>query len=276
MRKKQFVFAIAAVVLLTAVSLQAKNDALETAVAVETAFANVVDVSKEAVVIITNKQSTIVSRAMDRVPEEFFEFFNFPRQREPRQDRQGPVRPAGRGSGFFISKSGHIVTNYHVIRDAEYLEVKISDGTIYDNQKDAEAVKVIGFDEESDLAVLQISDKKRTSWPVLKFADSDKLRVGQWAIAIGAPFNLDYSVTIGCVSQKGRTDMGMSTFDSYIQTDASINPGNSGGPLLNIRGEVIGVNQFIVTGGGASRGSVGVGFAITSNFAKQITKSRVY
>ena len=258
----------------------ADSPAIKAAIQVEDAFAEVVEMAKPAVVVITNKQTVrrggFNNFQMD-IPDNFFDFFGLnPRDfRRPdgRQQRNAPRIPeaVGSGSGVIVRQDGYIVTNYHVIKDCEYLEVKTSDGTVYDNYKDKDAVVVVGSDEESDLAVLKIGNGKKKDFACLEFADSDKLRVGQWAIAIGAPFSLDYSVTVGCVSQKGRTDMGMSTFDSYIQTDASINPGNSGGPLLNIRGQIIGINQFIVTGGNGSRGSVGIGFAIASNLVKRVS-----
>lgn len=261
------------------------SEAVRTAQLVEDAFAEVVEAARPAVVVITNKQSypDYGNFQMRNMPYDLFDFFNLPfsrdyfrnqdRQREDSQRNRTP-QIAARGSGFIVKPDGYIVTNFHVIKDSEYLEVKTSDGTIYDNFADPNAVKVVGYDEESDLAVLQIGDGKKKDFPCLSFADSDKMRVGQWAIAIGAPFNLENSVTIGCISQKGRTDMGMSTFDSYIQTDASINPGNSGGPLLNIKSEVIGVNQFIYTGGD-NKGSVGIGFAIASNLVRQITDTLI-
>ena len=253
-----------------------ENPALNAALQVEDAFAQVVDLAKPAVVVITNKQKpSQMSVQMEQVPEDFFRFFGIPYDQE-RYSKRGrgsrrmqKPRVAGKGSGIIIREDGYILTNYHVIKDADALEVKTEDGTVYDNYKRKEAVIVVGYDEESDLAVLRIPAKKEGQHAKLDFADSDKLRVGQWAIAIGAPFDLDYSVTIGCISQKGRTNMGISPFDSYIQTDASINPGNSGGPLLDIRGRIIGVNQFIMTGG-MSKGSIGLGFAICSNFAKQV------
>ena len=255
------------------------SPAIKAAVQVEDAFAEVVEMAKPAVVVITNKQTVRRNNfnnfQMD-IPDNFFDFFGIPREyrrQDGRSQRNAPNRipeAVGSGSGVIIRKDGYILTNYHVIKDCESLDVKTSDGTVYDNYKDKDAVEIVGSDEESDLAVLKIGNGKK-NFSCLDFADSDKLRVGQWAIAIGAPFSLDYSVTVGCVSQKGRTDMGMSTFDSYIQTDASINPGNSGGPLLNIRGQIIGINQFIVTGGNGSRGSVGIGFAIASNLAKRVS-----
>ena len=282
MRKyfKKSMIVLAAVLMASSVYAK-ESPAVSTAIQVQDAFAEVVDSSKTAVVVITNKQTR---RNMNMGPwqsnngmEDFFDFFNIPREyrrRDERRPRQGGERlpeVAGKGSGVLIRKDGYILTNFHVIKDYEYLEVKTSDGTVFDNMADAKAVEVVGIDEESDLAVLKIGNDKKQDFPYLDFADSDKLRVGQWAIAIGAPFDLDYSVTIGCVSQKGRTDLGMSTFDNYIQTDASINPGNSGGPLLDIHGNIIGINQFIVTGGNGSRGSVGIGFAIASNLAKTIS-----
>ena len=275
-------FAIGAATLAAFVSyplFAADSPAIKTAIQVEDAFAEVVEMAKPAVVVITNKQTVrrggFNNFQMD-IPDNFFDFFGIPqdyRRPDSRSQRNAPRIPeaVGSGSGVLVRKDGYILTNHHVIKDCEYLEVKTSDGTVYDNYKDKDAVVIVGIDEESDLAVLQIGNGKKNDFACLEFADSDKLRVGQWAIAIGAPFSLDYSVTVGCVSQKGRTDMGMSTFDSYIQTDASINPGNSGGPLLNIRGQIIGINQFIVTGGNGSRGSVGIGFAIASNLAKRVS-----
>ena len=259
-----------------------ESSALTAALQVEDAFAQVVEVAKPAVVVITNKQKpSQMAMQMERVPEEFYRFFGIPFDQERNNGRRGrnsarkmKPRVAGKGSGIIIREDGYILTNYHVIKDADALEVKTEDGTVYDNYKKKESVIVVGYDEESDLAVLRIPAKKEGKHAKLEFADSDKLRVGQWAIAIGAPFDLDYSVTIGCISQKGRTNMGMSPFDSYIQTDASINPGNSGGPLLDIRGRIIGVNQFIMTGG-MSKGSIGLGFAISSNFAKQVANELI-
>lgn len=253
---------------------------LQVAQQVENAFSEVVNHAKPAVVVITNKQTAPEAPAMQDMPEEFYRFFGIPRFRDqwgkqdgPRGGRRKPV-PAGKGSGVLFSAEGYLVTNYHVIDNHAFLEVKTSDGTVYDNEKDQDAVKVVGIDKETDLAVLQLGGGKKKDFPFLEFADSDQLRVGQWTIAIGAPFNFDYSVTIGCVSQKGRYDTGMSTYENYIQTDASINPGNSGGPLLNISGQIIGINQFIYTGG-MSRGSIGLGFAIASNLVRQVTDSLV-
>jgi serine protease Do len=245
-----------------------ESPAVRAAMLVEDAFSEVVERAKPAVVVITNKQRAPAPREL---PPEFYFFFGqpVPPQRGPGMERRNKPVPAGKGSGVIISEEGHLVTNYHVIENHEFLEVKTADGTVYDNEKDADAVTVVGVDPETDLAVLQLRNGKKEKYPFLRFTDAEKVRVGQWVIAIGAPFNLDYSVTVGCVSQKGRYDMGMSTYDNYIQTDASINPGNSGGPLLNIHGEIVGINQFIMTGG-PSRGSIGLGFAIASDLVKQV------
>uniref|UniRef100_A0A831XE48 Probable periplasmic serine endoprotease DegP-like n=1 Tax=Geobacter metallireducens TaxID=28232 RepID=A0A831XE48_GEOME len=159
------------------------------------------------------------------------------------------------GSGFIINKSGYIVTNDHVVRDAESIQVKLSNENVYDG-------KIVGRDPKTDIAVIKID--AREELPVAVLADSDKLQVGQWAIAIGNPFGLDRTVTVGVVSATGRSNMGIETYEDFIQTDASINPGNSGGPLLNVHGEVIGINTAIVAAG------QGIGFAIPVNMAKQI------
>jgi serine protease Do len=167
----------------------------------------------------------------------------------------------GEGSGVILSNDGYILTNNHVVEDAEKIEVKLRDGRVF-------PAEVRGRDSASDLAVLKISAR---DLPVAKLADSSKVRVGEFAIAIGAPFNLDYSVTFGHVSAKSRSNIvpdwedGGGMDQDFIQTDANINPGNSGGPLLNIDGEVIGINTLI-------RGlHTGIGFAIPSNLAREIS-----
>ena len=158
------------------------------------------------------------------------------------------------GSGFIISKDGYIVTNDHVVRDAETVQVKLSNDKVYD-------AKVVGGDQKSDIAVVKIN---ASDLPTAVLGDSDKLEVGQWAIAIGNPFGLDRTMTVGVISATGRSNMGIETYENFIQTDASINPGNSGGPLLNIYGEVVGINTAIVAAG------QGIGFAIPANMAKPI------
>ncbi len=253
---------------------EARVGSMQAAIELEEAFAAVADQASPAVVVITNKQSPAVGPGPgSNLPPEFRFFFGIPEDQPPSRQRspRGRLpRAVGKGSGVIVRPDGYLVTNYHVIKDNEALEVKLHDGRIFDSERNPDDVKVIGYDEETDLAVLQIGGGGLANLPVLDFADSERVRVGQWAIAVGAPFNFDYSVTVGVVSQKGRYDVRMNTYENYIQTDASINPGNSGGPLLNLRGEVIGINNFIVTGGGMSRGNVGLGFAIASNLVRQI------
>jgi len=160
------------------------------------------------------------------------------------------------GSGFIIDKDGHIVTNNHVVENADQIKVILKDGEEYD-------ARVIGRDPNTDLALIKI--KSGTDFPVLKFGSSDALKVGQWVVAIGSPFGLEHTVTAGIVSAKGRV-IGSGPYDDFIQTDASINPGNSGGPLINLKGEVVGINTAIVAGG------QGIGFAIPVDLAKGIIK----
>ncbi|OPZ29507.1 MAG: Periplasmic pH-dependent serine endoprotease DegQ precursor [Lentisphaerae bacterium ADurb.BinA184] len=250
----------------------AADDGLDTALKLEQVFSSVAERASKAVVVITNKQTLRYGQSLQGIPPEFRRFFGIPDEDPERPApgaRQVP-RVAGKGSGVVMA-DGYIVTNYHVIKDHDALEVKLHDGRTFDTERDPKAVEVVGTDEETDLAVLRLGNGALSNVPGLAFADSDEVRVGQWAVAVGAPFNFDYSVTVGVVSQKGRHDVRMNTYENYIQTDASINPGNSGGPLLNLKGEVIGINDFIVTGGGGlSPGNVGLGFAIASNLAKQV------
>jgi serine protease Do len=161
------------------------------------------------------------------------------------------------GSGFILDREGHVVTNNHVVENADKIKVKLADG------KESEA-QVVGRDPNTDLALIKI--KGSNGLTPLPMGDSDKLRVGSWVLAIGSPFGLEQTVTTGIVSAKGRV-IGAGPYDDFIQTDASINPGNSGGPLLNMKGEVVGINTAIVSRGG---GNVGVGFAIPVNMANGI------
>ncbi|QLA15965.1 Do family serine endopeptidase [Desulfolutivibrio sulfoxidireducens] len=172
----------------------------------------------------------------------------------PRDRERGP-KQRSLGSGFIISRDGYIVTNNHVIDQAD--EVKV---LLRDSDKPLSA-KVVGRDPEMDLALIKIDGQK--DLPYLEFGDSGALKVGEWVVAIGNPFGLQNTVTMGIVSAKGRI-IGAGPFDNFIQTDASINPGNSGGPLLDLDGRVIGINTAIVASG------QGIGFAIPSNMAKDI------
>jgi serine protease Do len=169
----------------------------------------------------------------------------------------GPRRQQGLGSGFIIDQNGTILTNYHVVDGAEKIVVTLSDGKSFD-------AKILGKDQKTDVAVVQINGQQ--DLPVATLGDSDRLEVGEWVMAIGNPFGLDHTVTTGIVSAKGR-HIGGGPYDDFIQTDASINPGNSGGPLINMRGEVIGINSAIFSESG---GNIGIGFAIPTNLVKEV------
>ena len=171
---------------------------------------------------------------------------------------RGPQRQRSLGSGFIIDGDGSILTNNHVVENAQKIVVKLSA-----DDQEYEA-KVIGRDPKTDIAVIKINAK--TNLPAATFGDSDRLEVGEWVVAIGNPFGLDSTVTSGIVSAKGR-HIGQGPYDNFIQTDASINPGNSGGPLINLRGEVIGINTAIFSRTG---GNMGIGFAIPINLVKEV------
>src|SRR6476646_6091598 len=175
------------------------------------------------------------------------------RGRELPQERV-PNAP-GSGSGVVIDPDGHIITNNHVIGDATEVEVRFSD-------KSKLIAQVVGKDLDTDLAVLKVTADHPL--PSAKFGDSSTVRVGQWVLAVGNPFGLDRTVTLGVVSGVGRENINLSRYENFIQTDASINPGNSGGPLFNLRGEIIGINTAIINF------AQGIGFAIPSNMAKQV------
>ena len=219
------------------------------------AFVEVAEKVSPAVVVINVVQKSQRSaeedtKFWDSMPREFRRYFH-----HPGDDSNMPA-PRGQGSGIIIRKDGYILTNGHVVEDAEKIEVRLQDGRTF-------KATVRGADSRSDVAVIKIDAK---DLPVATFADSSKTRVGEFAIAIGAPFSLDYSVTFGHVSAKGRSGVfyDPSADQDFIQTDANINPGNSGGPLVNINGEVIGINTLI-------RGMrTGIGFAVPSNLAKEV------
>lgn len=163
----------------------------------------------------------------------------------------------GLGSGFFFNEKGYILTNYHVVDGAKSITVKLTD------QKDSIPATFVGGDQILDVAIIKIDVNRKT--PFLKFGDSDKARVGEWVIAIGNPHNLDHTVTLGIISAKGRPiTVGKTNnlYENMIQTDAAINPGNSGGPLLNIKGDVIGINSVVASG-------QGLGFAIPINTVRE-------
>src|SRR2546421_834234 len=175
--------------------------------------------------------------------------------------RSGPGRreefqTPGLGSGVIVDKRGYVLTNFHVVKGADGVTVRLS-------SKQEFRGRIVGSDPKTDIAIIKFDPEADIR--VASLGNSDALRVGEWAIAIGNPFGLDQTVTVGVVSAVGRADVGIATYENFIQTDASINPGNSGGPLVNLRGEVIGINTAIVATG------QGIGFAIPANMVKRVT-----
>ena len=245
------------------------SEALKLAQQLNQAFVEVAESVSQSVVIVrvANKPQVLGgdgnpngnSPFFDQLPEEYRKFFE--RQQEQREEQPRRSRPRGpvfdgQGSGLVYREDGVILTNRHVVENAEKVQIVFRGGKEYDGE-------VLGVDRESDIAVVKIN---ATGLTAAKMGDSDKTKVGEFAIAVGSPYELDYSVTVGHVSAKGRrvfSDQMMFDQD-FIQTDASINPGNSGGPLVNIYGEVIGINTLI-------RGmNTGIGFAVPVNLAKRV------
>ena len=227
--------------------------------ALEDAFGSVADRVTPSVVNVSvkSKRTPAVEGSMPPEGEQRFrEFFGpelferFFRRRAPRDEGRAA------GSGVMVDPRGYILTNNHVVENATEIEVRLSDDRKF-------KAALVGRDGRTDLAVLKI-ENPAGPLPVADLGDSDRLRVGQWAIAIGNPFGLDRTVTVGIISATGRTHVGVATYEAFIQTDASINPGNSGGPLLNLDGRVVGINTAIVSSG------QGIGFAIPINMARDI------
>jgi serine protease Do len=213
---------------------------------------------------------SVTSSKVVRVRNPFSEFFHedwFGRSFRDRRGNQREQRQQGLGSGVIISPDGYILTNNHVIREAEEISVLI-------DKKEYKA-KIIGADSKTDLAVIRIEAQ---NLPVVKLGNSDDLEVGEWVLAIGNPFSLQlqHSVTAGIVSGKSRTNVGIGDIDyeDFIQTDAAINPGNSGGALVNLRGELVGINTAIVSNSWGG-GNLGIGFAIPINLARQIMEQLI-
>jgi serine protease Do len=219
---------------------------------VQSAFNKIFDIYRESVVFISTEQTVRVRQHPFNDP--FFRDF-FGERGVPRERTQ---KRTGLGTGFILTEDGYICTNHHVVNGVDKVKVKINDKS-YD-------AKIVGSDQRTDLALLKIEAKGKLK-PVY-LGDSDKVKVGDWAIAIGNPFGLDRTFTVGVVSATARKDLDlMGHSQSHIQTDASINPGNSGGPLINIAGEVIGINRMIYSKSG---GNMGIGFAIPMNKARTV------
>ena len=226
-------------------------------------FAAVAEKVSPAVVVITISRGSAGTEESEPSPDHPMDphdfFYKGPRQM-PMPPRDFPERET-QGSGFIVRPDGYIYTNSHVIQGASKIRVKLKDGRSFD-------ARVVGTpDEKTDVAVIKIDAK---DLPTVTFGDSDAIRPGEWTIAIGAPFNLDYSVTVGVLSGKVRDSLGAITYEEYLQTQATINPGNSGGPLLDIDGKVIGINTLIRTRQGMGFYNANVGFAIPIKLAQKV------
>ena len=228
--------------------------------ALEDAFVSVAEHAMPAVVnVSTTPKKATGTEGPPQMEERFREFFG-PEFFERFFRRRQPQEPRASGSGVVVDPRGYILTNNHVIENAEEIHVRLSDQRKF-------TATLIGRDPKTDLAVLKIDAP--APLPVADLGDSDKIRIGQWAVAIGNPFGLDRTVTVGIISATGRTRVGVATYEAFIQTDASINPGNSGGPLLNLDGKVIGINTAIVATG------QGIGFSIPINMARDIMRQLI-
>jgi serine protease Do len=227
------------------------------------AFASIAEKTSLAVVsiksekIITREYSTFPDlQPFDPFGDDFFDFFFRRRSPQRPQERRYREPRTAQGSGFIITSDGYILTNNHMVEGAENVEVELTNGKKF-------TAEITGTDPDSDLALIKID---ATNLPYLELADSDKLEVGEWVLAIGNPLGLSHTVTAGIVSAKGRSGFGLADIENFIQTDAAINFGNSGGPLINLDGKVVGINTAIA----GSTGNIGIGFAIPINMAKYV------
>lgn len=266
MKLTKNVRSILAVLVLVGISYAgaAESEGVRIAKALSSAYAEIAQkVSPSVVAIETTKKLDDPEEAMKKLP------FNLPPQmrdmlKEKLKSRKGREIPQGMGSGIIVDSKGVILTNNHVVADASKIKVTLQTGKVYE-------AEIVGTDPKSDVAVIKIS-KPDVEFEAAKLGDSEKVKVGNLVLAIGAPFGLKQSVTCGIVSAMNRQRLGGGQlkdlmYQDFIQTDATINPGNSGGPLVNLDGEVVGINSIIST---ASRGSDGVGFAIPVNMAREI------
>jgi serine protease Do len=219
----------------------------------------IADIAERATPSVVNVASRRTVKERGGQQEEMFRFFFGPRGGEPEEREQ-----RGLGSGVIYSKDGLVLTNNHVIEEADEITVQTADGTDYD-------AEVVGTDAKSDVAVLRLKGNVKDLVPI-KLGDSTALRVGDVVLAIGNPFGFSQTVTMGIVSAKGRSETGIVDYADFIQTDAAINPGNSGGALVNMQGELVGINTAIISRTG---GYQGIGFAIPSNMASQIAQALV-
>ena len=231
--------------------------------ALQQSFVGVAEHVRPAVVHLGTIQRAKLRRGPSAPPgtddpffKDFFNQFFGSEGPAPRGEHQQP----GLGSGVIIDKRGLVLTNFHVVKGADEITIRLSDKRQYRGQ-------ILGTDPKTDLAVVRFQPDHALT--VAALGNSDALRVGEWAMAIGNPFGLDQTVTVGVISATGRSDVGIATYENFIQTDASINPGNSGGPLVNLKGEVVGINTAIVAAG------QGIGFAIPINMVKRVVDQLV-
>ena len=236
---------------------------LETARELSAAYTEVAATIAPSVVNISSRRKVEASEPLRRIPDQLRDFFGpdfFDHFFSPPGPGGGLLQ--GLGAGVIVSEDGYIVTNEHVVREADEVTVKLSDEREF-------TASVVGTDSKTDLAVLKIEAEGLNP---ARIGDSDALEIGELVVASGSPFGLTATVTAGIVSAKGRAHVGISDYEDFIQTDAAINPGNSGGPLVNLEGEVVGINTAIFTRTG---GYMGIGFAIPSNMVKSVMRSLI-
>lgn len=266
LRTLLFVFLTIIIPLIPSAGISAANIDARTATLIDTAeaFHAVTQNAKPAVVYVYVKKTTKDNTAEKQASDKFFNdplLRDFLGEQNNNKDHDSDNRQTtyAHGSGFIINKEGYILTNSHVINNAQEISIRLIDKREFTAQ-------VIGQDKKSDVALIKINAE---NLPVISLGDSSSIKVGEWAIAIGSPFEMMQTVTVGIISATGRSSVGISEFEDFIQTDAAINPGNSGGPLLNIHGQVVGINTAFLTQTG---GYMGVGFAIPINMANVIAK----
>lgn len=259
-----FIFAFLLVIAPQA-GMATSSPALEQMLLESRARADIVELTQKSVVHIqvektykTGAQGSPYNNPFDLFNDQFFDQF-FPGNRGnrsfPNQPRE--YKQQGAGSGSIIDKKGHILTNNHVVGEADKITIRLFDGREFE-------AKIVGTDPLTDIAVIKIEGKNLDP---IKLGDSDEIRIGESVIAIGNPFGLSHTVTMGIVSAKGRSNVDIADYEDFIQTDAAINPGNSGGPLVNLKGEIVGVNTAIFTKSG---GYQGIGFSVPINMARNI------
>jgi serine protease Do len=260
--RRSLLLFVSLISLLPATVAHAQEDSARAAAVLMETQKAFVSIAKNVTPAVVNINTTkiIRGRRMPLFEDPFFQDFFSDSNPFGNFFKQPDYKSQSLGSGVIVSPDGYVVTNNHVVEGADEIKVSLSDKREF-------TAKLIGTDPDTDIALLKI---KGTNLPVARWGNSDILDVGEWVVAIGNPFGLSQTVTAGIVSAKGRTDVGISAFEDFIQTDAAINPGNSGGALVNIKGELIGINTAIFSQSG---GYQGIGFAIPSKMAQGVMKS---